>query len=86
MTDTTLGVSADTKQAIDAAKPDGHTHDEFIRALLNDGVETRTYVDAEDVLEELNDEAIDPVDVGMGATDIQEAARQGVKDALDERL
>jgi len=73
MTDTTLGVSADTKQAIDAAKPDGHTHDEFIRALLNDGVETRTYVDAEAVAAE-----IETLDV----SDIQEAARQGTQDAL----
>jgi len=73
MTDTTLGVSADTKQAIDAAKPDGHTHDEFIRALLNDGVETRTYVDAEAVAAE-----IETLDV----SDIQEAARQGTKEAL----
>ena len=73
MTDTTLGVNADTKQAIDAAKPDGHTHDEFIRALLNDGVETRTYVDAEAVAAE-----IETLDV----SDIQEAARQGTKEAL----
>ena len=73
MTDTTLGVSADTKQAIDAAKPDGQTHDEFIRALLNDGVETRTYVDAEAVAAE-----IDTLDV----SDIKEAARQGTQDAL----
>ena len=73
MTDTTLGVSTDTKQAIDAAKPDGQTHDEFICALLNDGVETRTYVDAEAVAAE-----IETLDV----SDIQEAARQGTKEAL----
>jgi len=79
MTDTTLGVSADTKQAIDAAKPDGQTHDEFIRALLNDGVETRTYVDAEAVAAEIETILHENI---TSVADIQEAARQGTQDAL----
>lgn len=72
MSETSIGVSADTKHLIDEAKPDSHTHDEFIRALLDDGVETKTYVDAEAVTEEL----------GLDTADVQEAARKGAADAI----
>jgi len=76
MTETTIGVHADTKQKFDGAKPDDMTADEFIQSLLNgDTVEARNYVDAEDVLEQLGDGGVD-------TTDVQEAARKGAADAI----
>jgi len=71
MPDTSLGISAETKQRFDAAKPDGTTTDEFVRELLNDAtIRPKRYVEADAVMEAIDATRTDEEDLKRALRDV----------------
>jgi len=71
MTETSLGLTYDTKERFDAEKPDDMTTDEFISALLDDAtIRPTRYVDADAVMGAIDSTRMDSEEVKRAVRDV----------------